>query len=66
MQRVRLKAERNIGFSATVSARALNVDGISLAVVFHQPGMRPHRIGTSSGPVSANLKTSIAVVGAML
>jgi hypothetical protein len=58
--------ERNIGFCATVSARALNVDGTSLAVFFHQPGMRPQRIGTSSGPVSANLKTSIVVVGAIL
>jgi hypothetical protein len=33
MQRVRLKAERNIGFSATVSARALNVEGTSFDVV---------------------------------
>ena len=32
MQRVRLNADRNMGFSATVSARALNVDGTSLAV----------------------------------
>ncbi len=39
MQRVRLKAERNIGFCATVSARALNVEGTSFAVIFHQPGM---------------------------
>ena len=29
---MRLKAERNIGFSATVSARALNVEGKSLAI----------------------------------
>jgi hypothetical protein len=66
MQRVRLKAERNIGFSATVSARALKVEGTSLAVFFHQLGMRPQRIGTSSAPVAANLTTSIVVVGAML
>ena len=66
MQRVRLKAEQKIGFCATVSARALNVDGTSLAVFFHQPGMRPQRIGTSSKPDSANLTTSIAVVGATL
>ena len=66
MQRVRLKAERNTGFCATVSARALNVEGTSLAVFFHQPGIRPQRIGTRSGPVSANLTTSIAVVGAIL
>jgi len=36
------------GFCPMVSARALNVDGTSLAF-FHQPGMRPQRIGTSSG-----------------
>ena len=66
MQRERLKAERNIGFSATVSARALKVEGTSLAVFFHHPGMRPQRIGTSSGPAAANLTTSIVVVGAML
>ena len=66
MQRVRLKAERNIGFSAAVSARALNVEGTSFAVFFHQPGMRPQRIGTSSRTPSANLTTSICVVGAML
>jgi len=38
----------------------------ALAVFFHQPGMRPQHIGTSSGLPSANLTTSIAVVGAML
>ena len=31
MQRCRLKAERKNGLSATVSARALNVDGVSFA-----------------------------------
>ena len=66
MQRVRLKAVRNIGFWAIVSARALNVERTSLAVFFHQPGMRPQRIGTSSRPVSDDLTTSTAVVGAML
>ncbi len=66
MQRVRLKVVRNIGFWAIVSARALNVEGTSLAVFFYQPGMRPQRIGTSSGPGSDDLTTSTAVVGAML
>jgi hypothetical protein len=51
------------GFCAIVSARASNVDGASLAVIFHQPGMIPQRIGTSSGLVSANLTTSTVVVG---
>jgi hypothetical protein len=66
MQRARLKAERNIGFCATVSARALNVEGTSFAVFFHQPGMRPQRIETSSRPPSIGRTTSIAVVGAIL
>jgi hypothetical protein len=63
---VRSKAERNIGFCATVSARALNVEGMSFAVFFHQPGMRSQRIGTSSGLESPDLTMSIAVVGATL
>jgi hypothetical protein len=29
MHRLRLKADRNMGFSATLSARALKVDGTS-------------------------------------
>ena len=37
MPRVRLKAERNIGFCATVSARAFKVDGTSLAVFSTSP-----------------------------
>jgi hypothetical protein len=41
MQRVRLKAERNIGFSATVSARALNVEGTSFDVG-HVAKVFPH------------------------
>jgi hypothetical protein len=36
----------------------LNVNGTSFAVFFHQPGMSPRRIETSSGPVSPNLTTS--------
>jgi hypothetical protein len=35
--RVRLKAPRNVGFSCTVSARALKVAGVSLAAFLHQP-----------------------------
>lgn len=50
MQRCDLNAERNIGFSASVSARALKVDGSSLSGFFHHDGMRPQRIETSSRP----------------
>ena len=35
---LRLNAARNIGFVATVSARALKVDDASLAVFFHHDG----------------------------
>jgi hypothetical protein len=38
MKRRRLNASRNIGFSATVSARALNVAGTSLMVFFQKNG----------------------------
>src|SRR5271170_5086361 len=48
MQRRRLKDSRNIGFSATVSARALNVAGTSLRLLFQKNGIRPQRIETSS------------------
>jgi hypothetical protein len=41
-QRLALYAARKVGFSATVSARALNVDGSSLSDFFHQDGTRPH------------------------
>ena len=41
MQRCALNAARNIGFSVTVSARALNVDGSSLSDFFHQEGRGP-------------------------
>jgi hypothetical protein len=61
-----LNADRNIGFSATVSARALKVDGTSLAVSFHHDGMSPQRIGTSAGPSVVGSTTSMVVVGAML
>lgn len=65
-QRLRLKAVRNIGFVATVSARALKVEGASLAVFFQHDGIRPQRIARRSRPVSRGSTTSIIVVGAML
>ena len=62
-----LNASRNIGLSATDSARALKVAGISLIVFFHQPGTRPQRIGTSSRcPSLSSRITSTMSVGAML
>jgi hypothetical protein len=60
-----LNADRNIGFSATVSARALNVDGSSLSGFFPHDGTRPQLIGTSSRQPSVR-RTSIVVAGAML
>ena len=66
MQRRRFRASRNIGFSATVSARALKVAGRSFSVFDHQRGTNPHRIGTSPRPPSPARTTSIVVVGAML
>jgi hypothetical protein len=61
-----LNAERKIGFSTTVSARALNVEGSSLSGFFHHDGTSPQRIGTSSLPPPAGRMTSTLVVGAML
>ena len=67
MQRRSLNALRNIGFSATDSARALKVAGSSFAGFFHQPGMRPQRIGTNSrAPCLSSRITSTVSVGAML
>jgi hypothetical protein len=66
MQRRDLNAERNIGFSATLSARALKVEGSSFSDFFHQAGTSPQRIGTSSRPASLDRATSMVVVGAML
>jgi hypothetical protein len=43
-----LKKSRNIGFSATVSARALKVAGSSFRLFFQKNGGRPQRIETSS------------------
>ncbi len=66
MHRRDLKAERNIGFSATLSARALNVDGSSFSGFFHHDGTSPQRIGRISRPTSPERMTSIVVVGAIL
>ena len=66
MQRRFLNASRNVGFSATVSARALKVAGTSFSGFFHHTGTRPQRIETNSRPASARRTTSIVVVGAML
>jgi hypothetical protein len=66
MHRRDLKAARNIGFVATVSARALNVAGASLSGFFHHPGMSPQRIGMSARAPLPATRTSIFVVGAML
>src|SRR5450830_678056 len=65
--RHRLNESRNIGFSATVSARALKVaKRISFRGFFHQPGIRPQRIGTSERRPSPLMTTSTFVVGQML
>src|SRR6185312_17147330 len=45
-QRRFLNVSENIGFVATVSLWALKVAGVSLAVLFHQDGISPHRIGS--------------------
>ena len=66
MQRRFLKASRNIGFSWTLSALALNVAGTSFSVFFQKNGTKPHRIGTSSRPLPRSTITSTIVVGAML
>jgi len=52
---------------ATVSARALKVaKRISFRGFFHQPGIRPQRIGTSARGPSPLMTTSTSVVGQML
>lgn len=66
MQRRALKASRNIGLPETDSARALKVAGSSFVDFFHQAGISPQRIGTSSRPCGPSRMTSIVVVGAML
>jgi len=67
MQRRSLNAVRNIGLSATDSARALNVAGTSLSDFFHQAGTKPQRIDTSPrAPRLSRRLTSTVSVGAML
>jgi hypothetical protein len=66
MRWFRLNAERNIGFSATVSVRALKVEGISLVVLFNHDGMSHQRIGESEGPSVVGMTTPMVVGGAML
>src|ERR1700675_4319285 len=48
MQRRRLKESRNIGFSATVSARALKVAGTSFRLFFQKYGTRPNTVHLST------------------
>ena len=67
MQRRALNAERNIGFSATVSARALNVDGSSFSGFFHQTGINSPFHGNELTAGLRRLRmTFIRVVGEML
>ena len=66
MQRRLRKASRNMGFTATVSARALKVAGTSFRGFFHQDGTSPQRMGTTSRPCPRSATASTVVVGAML
>jgi hypothetical protein len=66
MHRLPLNADRNIGFSATLSTRALKVEGTSLAVFFHHDGIGPQRLGASAGPSMVSNTTSMVVLCAML
>jgi hypothetical protein len=65
MHRRPWKAERNEGFSPTVSARALLSSGDFLGSLV-QDGIRPHRIGISSRPTACCRTTQISVVGGTL
>jgi hypothetical protein len=63
----RLGRERNIGFVATVSARALNVASfISLSGFDHHDGIRPQRIRSTRRLPSWSSIVSIVVVGQTL
>lgn len=66
MQRLCLKADRNIGFSAIDSDLALKVAGSSASGFFHQDGASPQRIGANSRPNLPTRHTSIVDVGAIL
>src|SRR5712671_3980961 len=61
--RWRLNASRNIGLSATLSARALKLAGICFSGFFHHHGMRPQRIETISCAPSAVVLTTLHRVG---
>jgi hypothetical protein len=61
-----LKRRSEHRFLGDVSARALNVAGVSLARFFHHDGIRPHRIGTSPLLPSWATTVFIVVVGQML
>src|SRR5258705_4225233 len=64
---LRLNADRNIGFVATDSARALKVASfISLSGLFHHAGMSPQRMGMHERCPSPETTTSIKVVGQIL
>jgi hypothetical protein len=66
-QRFDLKAERKIGLSETVSARALKVAiRISLSGFGHQFGIRPQRMRSNVRPCSPETTASTVVVGQTL
>lgn len=66
MQRRDRNALRNMGFSATLLARLLNVDGNSLSGFFTRPGSAPIAFGPARAPTPVRRTTSTQVVGAML
>src|SRR4029077_5545849 len=66
-QRVRRNASRKNGFSATVSARALNVAAFNSWRGFgHHDGTSPHRMRTKSRLPSRSVTTSTGSVGQIL
>lgn len=65
MQRRDLKAERNIGLVATVSARALKVAGRRL-VWSHHDGINPQRMGAAVRALPSARIVRTSVVGAIL
>ena len=67
MQRRRLNASRNIGFSAIELGARVEGRRHLLQVFFQKNGTRPQRIGTRSRrPSRSRRTTSTFVVGAML
>jgi hypothetical protein len=55
---------RLFGDGLGAGARALKVEGTSLAVFFHHDGMSPQRIGTRAGPSTVGSTASMVMVGA--